>query len=149
MSKEQYIVVSDRPIWVRKEPSISSKTVGLIYPNEMIVVEAKNNNFLKTSKGWVAEYTANGTQRLVEKYDSVNDIALMSADYGSGKYLEEESNVTDSRVTWELIQQGEYARIESDYERCTITALSPGYFQIKISAVVGGASKVLYLQVIE
>lgn len=59
------------------------------------------------------------------------------------------SNVTDSRVTWELIQQGEYARIESDYERCTITALSPGYFQIKISAVVGGASKVLYLQVIE
>ena len=97
MSKEQYIVVSDRPIWVRKEPSISSKTVGLIYPNEMIVVEAKNNNFLKTSKGWVAEYTANGTQRLVEKYDSVNDIALMSADYGSGKYLEEESNVTDSR----------------------------------------------------
>lgn len=97
MSKEQYIVVSDRPIWVRKEPSISSKTVGLIYPNEMIVVEAKNNNFLKTSKGWVAEYTANGTQRLVEKYDSVNDIALMSADYSSGKYLEEESNVTDSR----------------------------------------------------
>ena len=59
------------------------------------------------------------------------------------------SNVTDSRVTWELIQQGEYARIESDYERCTITALSPGYFQIKISAVVGGASKVLYLEVIE
>ena len=59
------------------------------------------------------------------------------------------SNVTDSRVTWELIQQGEYASIESDYERCTITALSPGYFQIKISAVVGGASKVLYLQVIE
>ena len=59
------------------------------------------------------------------------------------------SNVTDRRVTWELIQQGEYARIESDYERCTITALSPGYFQIKISAVVGGASKVLYLQVIE
>ena len=59
------------------------------------------------------------------------------------------SNVTDSRVTWELIQQGEYARIESDYERCTITAISPGYFQIKISAVVGGASKVLYLQVIE
>ena len=59
------------------------------------------------------------------------------------------SNVTDSRVTWELIQQGEYARIESDYERCTITALSPGYFQIKISAVVGGASKALYLQVIE
>ena len=85
MSKEQYIVVSDRPIWVRKEPSISSKTIGLIYPNEMIVVETKSNNFLKTSKGWVAEYTVNGTQRLVEKYDSVNDIALMSADYSSGK----------------------------------------------------------------
>ena len=59
------------------------------------------------------------------------------------------SNVTDSRVTWELIQQGEYASIESDYEQCIVTALSPGYFQIKISAVVGGASKVLYLQVIE
>ena len=41
MSKEQYIVVSDRPIWVRKEPSISSKTIGLIYPNEMIVVDIK------------------------------------------------------------------------------------------------------------
>lgn len=97
MNKEQYRVVSERPIWVRKEPSISSKTIGILYPNDMIVVEDKNNNFLKTSKGWVAEYTANGTQRLVEKYNSINDIALMSADYSSGNNLQKESDITDSR----------------------------------------------------
>ena len=60
------------------------------------------------------------------------------------------TDATDKKVTWTLIQQDNIAEIvESTTEQCVIKGLKEGYYQLLINAVVGGASKVIYLSVTE
>lgn len=62
-----YTVISDSPLWVRKEPKQTGKAIGLVYPNNLLKVTNKQNGFVRISSGWVSEYTADGKSRLISR----------------------------------------------------------------------------------
>ena len=75
-----YTVISDSPVWVRKEPSQTSKPIGLVYPNNLLKVVNKQDGFVRISKGWVSEFTADGKTRLISRTSPsvLSSINLMS-----------------------------------------------------------------------
>lgn len=64
---EFYTVISDSPVWIRKEANHKSKPIGLVYPNNLLKVVNKQDGFVRISKGWVSEYTADGKSRLIAR----------------------------------------------------------------------------------
>lgn len=77
--KEQYKVIASTPLWVRKEPKIDGKVVGIVYPNTIQTIIAKQNGFLRNDKGWIAEFSTNGATRQMEKSTGAASILLARA----------------------------------------------------------------------
>lgn len=104
-----YTVISDSPLWVRKEPKQTGKAIGLVYPNNLLKVTNKQNGFVRISSGWVSEYTADGKSRLISRTNisDLDNSAIMTLSVEGTN-----PNARDGEQTAEEKVQAEIDKVE-------------------------------------
>ncbi len=134
----QYIVKTDKPLWVRENPDKDSTTINIVKPNETFEAIDYKDDWIKSYKGWI--YTKNSSGDLIvvsNIYDSKKVKMGFAASSPSGRSSGSATDFLKKDDDGNLVVGERYTKDGIEY---TVIEEDGGYVATAVNPETGSTS---------